>query len=247
MELWPALLPMVLWTTFALGLLSKMVLNVHLYHYGFYLAMPATLVLVICLTYWIPKVLKETMGCGVVFRSLALAILAAASMYYLNRSQKIYRLKNFAVGKGGDTIFTYGPKVHISGLVTSLTLEWIEEKTPPESTLVGLPEGIMLNYLSRRATTSPYLNFMMGEMIVFGEKRMVDDLKARPSDYVILVDNDPSEFGVGPFGTDPRYGQQIMDWVNQHYTPITLIGGEPLQSRDFGIKILKHNLNGTGK
>jgi hypothetical protein len=241
MELWPALLPMVLWTTFALGLLSKMVLNVHLYHYGFYLAMPATLVLVICLTYWIPTVLRRTIGCGVVFRTLALAILAAASMYYLNRSQRIYRLKNFAVGKGGDTIFTYGPKVHISGLVTSLTLEWIQEKTSPESTLVGLPEGIMLNYLSRRATTSPYLNFMMGEMIVFGEKRMVDDLKARPSDYVILVDNDPSEFGVGPFGTDPRYGQQIMDWVKQHYTPITLIGGEPLQSRDFGIKILKHN------
>jgi hypothetical protein len=162
-------------------------------------------------------------------------------MYYLNRSQKIYRLKDFAVGKGGDTIFTYGPKVHISGLVTSLALEWIEEKTPRQATLVGLPEGIMLNYLSRRTTTSPYLNFMMGEMIVFGEKRIVDDLKTRPSDYVILVDNDPSEFGVGPFGTDPRYGQQIMDWVNQHYTPITLIGGEPLQSRDFGIKILKHN------
>jgi dolichyl-phosphate-mannose-protein mannosyltransferase len=241
MELWPALLPMVLWTTFALSLLSKMVLNVHLYHYGFYLAMPATLVLVISLTYWIPEVLKGTMGCGVVFRTLALVVLAAASMYYLNRSQKIYRLKDFAVGKGGDTIFTYGPKVHISGLVTSLALEWIEEKTSREATFVGLPEGIMLNYLSRRTTTSPYLNFMMGEMIVFGEKRILDDLKTRPSDYVILVDNDPSEFGVGRFGTDPRYGQQIMDWVNQYYTPVTLIGGEPLRSRDFGIKILQHN------
>jgi 4-amino-4-deoxy-L-arabinose transferase-like glycosyltransferase len=241
MELWPALLPMVLWTTFALGLLPKMALNVHLYHYGFYLAMPATLVLTICLIYWIPEVLKGRLGCGVVFRSLAFAILAAASMYYLNRSQKIYQLKNFAVGKGGDTIFTYGPKVHISGLDTAQALEWIEEKTSREATFVVLPEGIMLNYLSRRTTTSPYVNFMMGEMIVFGEKRIVDDLKARPSDYVILVDSDPSEFGVGPFGTDPRYGQQIMDWVNQHYTPIALVGGEPLRSRDFGIKILKHN------
>jgi len=240
-ELWPGLLPMVLWTIFALSLLSKMVLNVHLYHYGFYLAMPATLVLVICLTYWIPELLRGTMGCGIVFRTLALVILAAASMYYLNRSQKIYRLKDFAVGKGGDTIFTYGPKAHIAGLVTSLALEWIEEKTSPKVTFVGLPEGIMLNYLSRRATTSPYLNFMMGEMIVLGERRILDDLKARPSDYVILVDNDPSEFGVGPFGTDPRYGQQIMDWVNQHYTPVTVIGGEPFQRRDFGIKILKHN------
>ena len=76
---------------------------------------------------------ETTMGCGVVFRTLALVVLVAASMYYLNRSQKIYRLKDFAVGKGGDTIFTYGPKAHISGLVTSLALEWIEEKTSRQS------------------------------------------------------------------------------------------------------------------
>jgi Dolichyl-phosphate-mannose-protein mannosyltransferase len=241
MELWPALLPMVLWTTFALSLLSKMALNVHIYHYGFYLAMPATLVLVICLTYWIPEVLRRTWGCGVVFRTLALAILAAASLYYLNRSHKLYRLKDFAVGKGGDTIFTYGPKLQTAGLVTSLTLQWIEEKTSPEATFVGLPEGIMLNYLSRRTTTSSYVNFTVGETIVFGEKRFFDNLKARPPDYVILVDKDTSEFGIGPFGADPRYGQQIMDWVNQHYTPVALFGDEPLQGRDFGIKILKHN------
>jgi len=241
MEWWPALLPMVLWTTFALGLLSKMVLNVHIYHYGFYLAMPATLVLVICLTYWIPEVLRRTWGCGVVFRTLALAILAAASLYYLNRSHKLYQLKDFAVGTGGDTIFTYGPKLQTAGLVTSQTLRWIAEKTSPEATFVGLPEGIMLNYLSRRTTTSSYVNFTVGETIVFGEKRFFDSLKARPPDYVILVDKDTSEFGIGPFGADLRYGQQIMDWVNRHYTPVALLGDEPLQGRDFGIKILKHN------
>jgi 4-amino-4-deoxy-L-arabinose transferase-like glycosyltransferase len=241
MEWWPALLPMVLWTTFALSLLSKMALNVRIYHYGFYLAMPATLVLVICLVYWIPEVLRRTRGCGVVFRTLALAILAAASLYYLNRSHKLYQLKDFAVGNGGDTIFTYGPKLQTAGLVTSQTLEWIAEKTSPEATFVGLPEGIMLNYLSRRTTTSSYVNFTVGEMLVFGEKRFFDDLKVRPPDYVILVDKDTAEFGVGPFGADPRYGQQIMDWVNRQYTPVTLVGDEPLQGRDFGIKILKRN------
>jgi hypothetical protein len=241
MEWWPALLPMVLWTTFALSMLLKMALNVHIYHYGSFLAMPATLVLVICLTYWIPEVLRRTWGCGVVFRSLALAILAAATIYYLNRSHKLYQLKDFAVGKGGDTIYTYGPKLQVSGLVTSLALEWIAEKTSSEATFVALPEGIMLNYLSRRPTTTSYVNFTVGEMTVFGENKFLDNLKARPPDYVLLVDKDTSEFGVGPFGTDPRYGQQIMDWVNRQYTPITLIGGEPLQGRDFGIKILKRN------
>jgi hypothetical protein len=245
MESWQTFLPMVLWATFALALLPKMALNVHLYHVGFYMAMPATLVLLICLTYWIPKLLKQHWGCGVVFRSLAFAVLVAASVYHLTRSQQIYRLKNFAVGKGGDTILTYGPKVRISGRVTALALEWIEEKTPREATFVGLPEGIMLNYLSRRTATLPYVNFMMPEIITFGEKRIVDDFKARPPDYVLLVDNDPSEFGVGQFGADPRYGKKIMDWVNQYYEPVALIGSEPLRGRNFGIKILKHNLNET--
>ena len=222
MESWQTFLPMVLWATFALALLPKMFLNVHLYHVGFYMAMPATLVLLICLTYWIPKLLKKRWGCGVAFRSLALAILVAASVYHLTRSHKIYKLKNFAVGKGGDMILTYGPKVRISGRVTALALEWIEEKTPREATFVGLPEGIMLNYLSRRAITLPYVNFMMPEIITFGEKRIVDDFKARPPDYVMLVDNDPSEFGVGQFGDDPRYGKKIMDWVNQYYEPVAL-------------------------
>jgi hypothetical protein len=240
-ELWPILLPMVLWTTFALSLLLKMALNVRIYHYGFCLAMPATLVLVLCLVYWIPVVLRRTRGCGVVFRALALAILAAASMYYLNRSHELYQLKTFAVGNGGDTIFTYGPKLEITGWVTSQALNWIAEKTSPEATFVGLPEGIMLNYLSRRTTTSSYVNFTVGEMLVFGEQRFFDDLKARPPDYVILVDKDTAEFDVGPFGADARYGQQIMGWVNRQYTPVALVGNEPLQGRDFGIKILKRN------
>ena len=76
--MWTTILPMVLWTTFALSLLAKMALNVHIYHYGFYLPMPATLVLVICLLYWIPKVLSGASGCGIVFRSLAMAVLVVA-------------------------------------------------------------------------------------------------------------------------------------------------------------------------
>jgi hypothetical protein len=241
-DLWKTLPPLmlILWTTFALALLPKMVLNVHLYHVGFYMAMPATLVLVTCLAYWIPQLLKKTWGCGVVFRSLVFAFVAAASAYHLKRSHEFYRLKDFAVGAGGDTILTYNPKLRISGRITALALEWINEKTSSNTTFVGLPEGIMLNYLSRRATPLPYANFMLPELIVFGEKKMVADFEARPPDYVILVDSDSSEFGVAPFGTDPRFGKQIMDWVNQHYAPAVLIGNEPLQGEDFGIKILKH-------
>ena len=81
---------------------------------------------------------------------------------------------------------------------------------PPDATFVALPEGITLNYLSRRPTTVPVINFMMTEMIVFGEDAITNALARRPPDYVVLVDKDTSEFGVGAFGVDPRYGQRVM-------------------------------------
>ena len=85
----------------------------------------------------------------------------------------------------------------------------------------------------------PVINFMMTEMIVFGEDAIVGSLDAHPPDYVLLVDKDTSEFGVGPFGIDPTYGRRIMGWVGQHYDAAVLFGSEPFRGRGFGIKILK--------
>ena len=238
-EIRSAILPMLLWSGFALALLAKVLLNVHLYHYGFYLAMPATLVLAVCLIHWMPRVLKSSFGCATVFRSLALAVVAAGIVVHLGWSQEFYRIKNFAVGRSGDTIITYNPAVHAPGKIIAAALQWIEENMPPEATFVALPEGIMLNYLSRRATTARQMNFMMTEMIVFGEEAMLAGFQARPPDYVVMVHKDTSEWGVGPFGRDNRYGRRIMRWVNQNYDPVVLFGDEPFQSKVFGIRILK--------
>ena len=238
-EMRAAVIPMLLWSVLALALLAKIALNVHLYHYGFYLAMPATLVLAVCLIHWIPRALQSSFGCGIVFRSLALAVVAAGIVFHLNRSQEFYRVKNFAVGRGGDTILTYAPAVYAPGPIVAEALQWIEENTSPEATFVALPEGITLNYLSRRATSARQMNFMMTEMIVFGEEAMVAGFQAGPPDYVVLVHKDTSEWGVGPFGRDDRYGRRIMRWVYQHYEPVVLFGDEPFQSKAFGIQILK--------
>ncbi|MFH0981307.1 MAG: glycosyltransferase family 39 protein [Planctomycetota bacterium] len=44
---------------------------------------------------------------------------------------------------------------------------------------------------------------------------------------------------VGFFGTDPRYGKKIMDWIKDEYEDAKQIGYEPLKDGRFGIKILK--------
>jgi hypothetical protein len=240
-----AVAPMVLWSGLALALLGKTALNTHLYHYGFYLALPATLVLVVGLTHWLPKALRVRGGDGRLFQGMAFAIVAAGIVYHLRWSNEFFRLKDLAVGGGGDTILTYGPGVRPEGAAASLALRWMETGMPREATFVAFPEGITLNYLSRHPTTSPCLNFMMTEMIVFGEEWILDRLKDRPPDYVLLVHKDTAEFGVGFFGADPAYGRRIMEWVGRNYASTVLVGYEPLKDERFGIKILARVHDGS--
>src|ERR1019366_9976048 len=63
---------------YAFALLGKIILNVHVYHYGFALAMPATLVLIAALLCWIPAAITQRGGNGGVFRAAALAVLTVA-------------------------------------------------------------------------------------------------------------------------------------------------------------------------
>jgi hypothetical protein len=49
------------------------------------------------------------------------------------------------------------------------------------------------------------------------------------------------EYGVRYFGLERGYGRDIMQWVRTNYSPVWLIGHEPLQTNIFGIRILKKN------
>lgn len=98
----------------------------------------------------------------------------------------------------------------------------------------------MLNYLSRRTNPTPFINVMMVEVLAYGEEAILASLSSHRPDYVVLIHKDTSEFGVGLFGVDPRYGARIRDWIRMEYVDAQLFGPEPLQQKErFGIKILR--------
>jgi dolichyl-phosphate-mannose-protein mannosyltransferase len=233
-----AIIPMLLLSVFATALLPKIALNVHLFHYGFYLAMPAALALAAACLFWVPRLLRQRGFSGIVFRALSVAVLLAAVVFHLRWSRAIYSLKDLPVGRGGDAIVTFVPSVLDTGPVTQEALSWIEERTPEGSTLVGLPEGIMLNYQARRRTTTPYVNFTMGEVLRFGEEGLLISLKTTPPDYIALVQKKTGEFGLGRFGSDERYGRRIVAWIESHYDGVAQFGGDPLRDEAFGIRVL---------
>src|SRR5438093_7445381 len=116
---------------FAMVLLLKMILNASLFHYGFVLAMPATLLLIVSLTDWIPAWLERWGASGGAFRAAVLAGLAVAVTAHLRFADASYARKTFTLARGADRMLTDG-----RGAVMARAVEWIEQAHfPREATL----------------------------------------------------------------------------------------------------------------
>ena len=57
----------------------------------------------------------------------------------------------------------------------------------PGETLAVLPEGVMLNYLTRRNAPTRFITWMPPEVIFYGEANMLDALRTAPPAWVLLA------------------------------------------------------------
>ena len=120
----------------------------------------------------------------------------------------------------------YDPTVDPFHGTVETALSWIEKNVPPDATLAVLPEGAMINYLSRRVNPTPHLVWVPPLMAVFGQTNMTAAFEKNSPDYVLIIARSASEFGVGFFGYDPRYGMELMQWIDRSLRP-GLSGARP--------------------
>ena len=172
-------------------------------------------------------------------------IMVIFSIKFLQMSDGYYKEKTLSVGFTGDRILTERPQNNkIRGFITQQAVEWISDNVSDKETIVVLPEGVMINYLTRHVNPTPYINFMVPEILIYGENTILDAFKNNPPDYFVIVHKNTTNYGFEFFGQDIRYGQKIMKWVNNFYFPIQQFGYEPLtQKKMFGIKIMKLKIN----
>lgn len=226
-------------TTFAFFLLLKMELNVHLYYYGFALAMPATLLLVGLFMFHMPILLaKDVMG-RVFLRTICVALLGVFLITYMNISKHFYSLMTYPVGFGLDTIYDFDPSITTRGSQTQLAINEIEKVIKKNENFIVFPEGVMLNYLTKRVNPTPYLNFMATEMVMFGEQETLNSIIKSKTDYIILVDKDLSDFGCSFSDSSIGCGSSIFNWIIKNYSPVVKIGNMPFTGKGFGILICK--------
>ena len=235
----PAQLPVLLLSIFSLGMLWKTILFCRLYHYGFYLALPSVVVLTSMLVWYLPEKLDRRHAGGSAFRMAMILMIAIFTIRFVQASNVFYELKTFPVGSGGDRILAIDPRYDARSAVTAAAVEWINANLGEKDTFVVVPEGVMINYLTRRTNPTKYTNFMMPEMLAYGETSILDAFKSKSPDYFILVHRDTSEYGVGSFGQDERYGKTTMDWIDSHYHAVGFWGRKSITGDGAWIKIMK--------
>jgi hypothetical protein len=219
--------------TLAILLLGKIILYSRIEHYGCWLAMPATMLLITSLFGWIGTGVRKLGGNAAVYFAGIAGLWGAVLIVHLAITATGIGRLTVTVGGGPDQFLASQNGAIINRAVA------LARRLGPDQTLTCFPEGIMINYLSRRRTATPYVNFNPPDLLLFGESNMLAALRRHPPDCVMIVHKDTSEFGVPFFGVD--YGRDLGAWITSHYQqrdmPLDL-GAQPLRDNRFGIRLL---------
>ncbi len=236
-----------LWSIFSLVLLLKMGFFPRIWHYGFVLAMPAFVIAIYLLLWRLPRWLETRYGVAAnLFRPVMWLALMGGFLTLFSLSRYNYALKNLPVGQGADTIMAISRGGNaVEGRGINEVLDWLGKNTPPRATLAVLPEGTLINFLSRHPNSTPDLDWNPTMFPVFSQDEMNVAFEKSPPDYICVVEWRSYDFGVGYFGSEPGYGVELMQWIGRNYRPVYLAGSEPLKNGLFGIKILQRIRTGS--
>ncbi|MBF0504189.1 MAG: hypothetical protein HQL14_03705 [Candidatus Omnitrophica bacterium] len=199
---------------FSFVLLFKIFLNVHVYHYGFALAMPGALLLAGGFVYYIPLLGRGKWYAPSVCRLLGLALLMAGIIGHFKWANYYYSRKDHAVGRGYDTMLAWNPHVFSTPSMMSFAIDWIQKNTRSTDTVVTIPEGAMINFLSRRKNPMQDIEFMPN----MKEEKIIESFQKVQPNFVVVVFRDMSEYGAAFFGKD--YGTKVDQWIQDHYSMI---------------------------
>lgn len=219
-------------SVFALLMLAKIPLNARIFHYGFALAMPGTLT-VIAATWW--------MGQQVAVRNGSIRwFYAWAGLFFLVlNAPLIIQAARCLPAKQGMVVVNSAPIVRTTpeqAASMHSALADIQRFVSKDETLAVWPEGALLNFLAQRPNSTPHIVLMPPEVLMYSEGLVLSAYRHRPPDFILLIDRDISEYGVGQFGHG--YARDLWAWLWQEYEPVTSPSGEPAEAEEFGMTLL---------
>jgi hypothetical protein len=195
-------------TLIAATLLIRMFLRGRINHFGFVQAAFAGLVTAAFVVAEVPhwtgpgRLGRWTAGAGLF---VMLTVVCGA---VVAESARNHALQTQVVGRGADRFYAYNAALNETGAMVNWCSEQLRA-VPPDATLVVLPEGVMINYLSRHARPLPEF---AGD-----EAAYIKKLNAVRPDYVVVIWGDPRDHGLARFTDRGQPGEKIGQWLSQNY------------------------------
>lgn len=205
----------------SLLLLAKIVLRVRPSHYGFALAMPATLLLIVVVWDWLLRAAPRAAGARRLLHAAFLAALVAFAAAQLRTTASFFARKTVPVGSGADAFWADARGNDVVRILGELATH-----VPPGATLAAVPDGPIINYLARRPSSWPHLLINPTAVGMYGEKAMLANLVQAPPDFILLIDWPMQEFGVAGFGDG--YGEQLAAWIGANYRVVGSASGQSM-------------------
>lgn len=230
-------LGLLVFSVFSLVLMFKMIFHVQVSHYGFALALPATLILIHILIHEIPKQVSKNSKSLNIYRPVAITVVAVFIGLHVQFEYTMYSLKGQAVGKGSDILMDYHSFLNTRGAIFNAAIDFIQKEIPKEDQFVAVPGSIMLNYMTRRESPLKYVYLDPGALQLIGDYKVYGDLQRIRPPYIVLVEQKFSQQGRTNFGRD--FGKHIFQWIHENYFILQQYGAQPFVTEDFGIQILK--------
>jgi hypothetical protein len=216
-------------------LMARMFLNGRFYHYGFYQAALAGVLIPAVLIGELPAWLALGRYGKNMILAGSLFLLAPGVITLASQSQEMFSAKTYAIGEGIDQFYSFPSKVDPVGEIVR-ALQAQRSRGSAGQTLLMLPEGVMVNYLVRMP--SP-----VSAILVYGarswEEEMLKDLAKHPPDWVAIVSRDLREYGIQRYGERLGRGQELLRWVYANYQAEMSVGGDPLDFSQSGAILLR--------
>lgn len=210
--------------------LMRIFLTVGTFHYGFCLALPGVILFVVVLIRWIPERFPGLVPKPGIYGSVLMLILLTLSA----RNFCTASLDNF----NDRTVPIEGPqgKMWVQekplGMDIHLTLEMMGELADEGDTLLVLPEGAFVNFITGMRNPTRYNLFIPPELSENVEKELVARIEEGAIDWILLLNRPVWEFGSRGLGRD--YGIELMTMVEKKFDRSISFGAEPYSGPEQG-------------
>ena len=228
-----------LWMT-AAAMLVRMALNPRIFHYGFVQAALAGVVGAAILMSSIPKFLKVDAVATRWYQALITLLIVAVIGVAASASRFFYSYHTLPVAEGADQLYAFDPNASPTGLLVEKARQYLEKDTIDNSvhSLLVLPEGVMLNYLTRLPNSISYFFFAPFVLADGRNAEIIHQLNAAPPDRIVVISRDMREFGVAQFGESPEHGADLLAFISANYKGIYTFGDpDPANPEQFGVMI----------